>query len=158
MQSNIVWPLDCSRSFQNDYEPVFLLLRSVSIRMLISLGDAMIAKEQREPLCLHLLTRKYLLKALQLLVKVNIFILIHSLKFFESCSGMYNTISGHNGRMKGKQSTRIFFCCIFYYWRGYSVNKSPQWYGLTCNYVFNFGYFIECVTLIKGYTEQRCKL
>lgn len=79
MQSNIVWPLDCSRSFQNDYEPVFLLVRSVRVRMLISLGDPMIAKEQKEPLSLHLLTTKYLLKELQLLVKVNISILIHSL-------------------------------------------------------------------------------
>lgn len=52
--------------------------------MLISLGDALIAKEQKEPLSLHLLTRKYLLKALQLLVKVNISILIHSLRFL-SC-------------------------------------------------------------------------
>lgn len=133
MQSNTVWPLDCSRSFQNDYEPVFLLLRSVKVRILISLGDSMIAKEQKSPLSLHLLTRKYLFKALQLLVKINMSILIYPLRFFELCSGMYNTISGHNGRMKSKQNTGIFFCCIFYYWRGYSINKPSQWHGLTCN-------------------------
>jgi len=158
MQSNIVWPLDCSRSFQNDYEPVFLLERSVRVRMLISLGDAMIAKEQKEPLSLHLLTRKYLLKALHLLVKVNISILIHCLRFFELHSGMYSTISGHNGSVKGKQNTRISFCYIFYYRRGYSIDKSSQSCGLTCNYVFNFGYFTECATLIKEYIEQRHKL
>lgn len=107
MQSNIVWPLDCSRSFQNDYEPVFLLLRSVRVRMLISLGDVMIAKEQKESLSLHLLTRKCLLKALQLLVKANISIFIHSLGFFQSCSGMYNIIFGHNNRIKGKKKKKV---------------------------------------------------
>lgn len=158
MQSNIVWPLDCSRSFHNDYEPVFLFLRPVRVRMFISLGDSKIAKEQKEPLSLHLLTRKYLLKALQLLVIANISILIHSLRFFEQCSGISNTLSGHNGRMKGKQNIRTSFCWSFYYWRGHSIIKSSQWCGLTCNYVFNFDYFIQCVTLIKGYPELRCKL
>lgn len=157
MQSNIAWPLDCFRSFQNDCKPVFLFWRSVRVRIWISVDDAKIAKE-KEPLTLHLLTRKHCLKALRLPVKVNISILIHSLRFFELCSRMYDTISDRNGRMKGKQNTRISFSCTFYYSRGDSINRLSQWDGLTCNYDFNFGYFIEHVTLINGYTEQRHKL
>lgn len=79
-----------SRLLQNDYEPVFLLLRSLRVRMSISTDDAMIAKEQKEPWRLPLLTRKHCLKAVQLLVKVNISILIHFLLFFEMYSRMYN--------------------------------------------------------------------
>lgn len=57
VQANTAWPLHCSWSSQNDYEPLFPLLRSDRVRVLISLDDATIAKEQKEPPSLHLLTR-----------------------------------------------------------------------------------------------------
>lgn len=154
-----------SRLLQNDYEPVFLLLRSLRVRMSISTDDAMIAKEQKEPWRLPLLTRKHCLKAVQLLVKVNISILIHFLLFFEMYSRMYNKmvimvimVERKVKKKKQQNIARMYFSNFFFYWRGYSINKFSQCYDLTCDCVFNFGWFIERVTQIWGYTEQKDKL